>query len=188
MAIIGLPRLLIAADAAAAVAVVDQLQSRLVEVAGLEPPRDIEERTLLLAPVVISSHDLSRMGRLTVRRFWGDWTEAERQSFLDAFERLSVATYASRFGSVGPDSFEIVGSEVVSDDRVEVKSLIQRKDGDPVSMDYTLRFDGEAWRIVNVLADGASELSLMSADYYDILSSGNLAGLLQDLESRIASL
>jgi phospholipid transport system substrate-binding protein len=180
------PQAVAAAEAADAVAVVAGLHSALVEVAGLEPPRDVAERTRLLAGEVAAAHDFARMGRLTVRRFWGDWSEAERQSFLEVFERFSVATYASRFGGVGPDTFEIVGSEAIRDDQAEVNSRIQRREGAAVALDYTLSFDGERWRIVSVLADGASELSLMAAEYYDILQAGNLEDLIAVLEARIA--
>jgi len=181
------PQVAEAADTADAIAVVAELHAVLVEVAGLDPAPDLDERTRLLTPVVTSSHDLTRMGRLTVRRFWNSWSEAEQQAFIAAFERLSIATYASRFASVGPDTFEILDGES-DDDRAEVRSRIRRKDGDDVTLDYTLGFDGERWRIVNILADGASELSVMAATYFDILDSGSLDDVIAEIETEIAEL
>ena len=128
------------------------------------------------------------MGRITVRRFWNDWSDAQRQTFLDAFERLSVATYASRFAGIGPDTFAIVSSEAISDDSVEVNAVIHRQNDTDVSMDYTLRLEDDRWRIINVVADGASELSRMASEYFGILSSGSFDDLIADLESRIATL
>jgi len=171
-----------------AVAVVGRLHAALLEVAAIEPAEDLATRYAALAPVVRETHDLTTMGRLTVRRFWRTWSEAERESFLEAFEALSITTYASRFASIGPDTFGISGGEQVSDNRVEVRAVIHRRDADDVSMDYTLQPVDGHWRIVNIIADGASELSLMAAKYYDILESGNFDDLIAELEAETAEL
>ena len=177
------------ADAVAdATAVVTRLQAALVETAALEPDPGLAERHELLAPVVSETHDLGTMGRLTVRRFWREWNEAERARFSEAFARLSIATYASRFAGVAADSFAIVGGSESGERRVEVESLIRRADGTDVSLDYLLEQDGDRWRIINVLADGASELSLMAAEYYEIVESGGIEGLLEALEEKRAAL
>lgn len=172
-----------------AVAVIERLYAALIEVAAAEPAPATEQRAAILAPVIESSHDLARMGQTTVRRFWRGWDDAQRASFADAFRRLSVTTYASRFASVGPDTFAILGGETVADNRVEVRALIRRRDDDDVPMDYLLQLDDDAgWRIVNVDADGVSELSLMRSRFFDILDSGDFDDLIAELEADIAEL
>lgn len=168
--------------------VVRRLQAALVEVATIEPDPGFAERDRRLAPIVTDTHDLETMGRLTVRRFWREWSEAERTAFSEAFARLSIATYASRFAGVSAASFAVVGGSASGEQRVEVESLIHRPDGSSVSLDYLLEQDGERWRIINVLADGASELSLMAAEYFGIVESGGLDGLLAALEEKRAAL
>jgi phospholipid transport system substrate-binding protein len=171
-----------------AVAVIERLQAALVATAVLEPDPGQDARYERLAPVVTETHDLETMGRLTVRRFWRDWSEAERASFSRAFERLSIATYASRFAGVGPETFGIVGGVEDGEDRVEVQSLVRRKDAEDVPIDYLLQQQDGGWRIINVFADGASELSLMASEFYAILESGGFEALLDEIESRIAAL
>ena len=180
-----------AADAAPveeAIAVIERLQAALVAAAALEPDPGQDGRYERLAPVVAETHDLETMGRLTVRRYWRDWSEAERADFSDAFLRLSIATYASRFAAVGPETFGIVGGAESGEDRVEVQSVVRRKDGDDVPIDYLLQRTADTWRIINVFADGASELSLMASEYYAILESGGFDALLAEIETRIAEL
>jgi phospholipid transport system substrate-binding protein len=183
--VLGLPGAAVAADLDDAVAVVAGLHAALVDIAGREPQPNAAERVQLLAPIVIDSHDLARMGRLTVRRFWNDWSEDDRERFLNAFERLSIATYASRFAAIGPDMFEILDSEL-DDDTAEVQARIRRTNGEAdVPMDYTLGFDGEHWRIINILADGTSELYIMGSRYFEILDAGDLDDLIADIETEI---
>lgn len=171
-----------------AAAVIEGLYSALVAAAAAEPEPTLEQRIEALAPVIESTHDLATMGRITVRRFWTGWTDTERERFLDAFERLSVTTYASRFAAVGPDTFAILGAEPVGDNRVEVNALIRRQDADDVPMDYLLQLDDTGWRIVNVEADGVSELSLMRSKYFDVLESGRLDDLIAEIEAEIEAL
>jgi phospholipid transport system substrate-binding protein len=180
-----------AADAAPvddAIAVIARLQQTLVTVAELEPDPGIAGRFERLAPVIGETHDLATMGRLTVRRFWRDWSESQRAAFTDAFVRLSVATYASRFSGVGPETFGIVGGVEDGAERVEVHSLVRRRDADDVPIDYLLQLQDGNWRIVNVFADGASDLSLMASEYYAILESDGFDALLAEIEARIAVL
>ena len=171
-----------------AIAVIAHLHGALVEVAATEPSLSSEQRFEVLAPVIGSTHDLATMGRLTVRRFWRRWSENQRNAFVDTFSRLSVTTYASRFSSVGPDTFEIVGGEIISDNRSEVEALIHRRDAEDVSMNYLLQLDGESWRVINVFAGGASELSLMGSEYFAILESGDFDDLIAELELQITEM
>ncbi len=177
-----------AADGDEAAAVIAGLQDRLVEVAGRSGTDDLAARSAALAPVVVASHDFVNMGRLTVRRFWSSWTDEQQQAFVEAFERLSVMTYASRFASVSAGTFEVLGGELTDDDLAEVSTLIHRADGDPVAMRYLMRLNDDHWRIINVFADGVSELSLMGSAFFEILDGGDFQDLMAEIESRIDAL
>jgi phospholipid transport system substrate-binding protein len=177
-----------AAPADDAAAVVERLYAALVTVATTEPEPTLAQRVDELTPVIESTHNLATMARITVRRFWRDWTEAERERFVATFSRLSVTTYASRFASVGPDTFAVLGGETVSENRAKVQAVIHRRDADDVPMDYLLQLDDSGWRIVNVDADGVSELSLMGSKYFEILDSGDFDSLIAEIEGEIAEL
>lgn len=165
-----------------AVAVVERLHAGIVAAAA-DSDSTVEQRYAALEPLIESTHDLESIARLTVRRQWPDFTDDERRSFLAAFERLSVMTYASRFAGVGEDSFEIVGSGDAGRGRIEVNARIARADGDPVPIDYVLEESAAGWRIVNIFADGVSDLALKRAEYQRILSEGTI----EDLIARITA-
>jgi phospholipid transport system substrate-binding protein len=177
-----------AAPRAPAAPVIESLYDALVTLAGEEPAPTLEQRVAVLAPVIESTHDLTTMGRITVRRFWNGWSAAERERFVATFARLSVTTYASRFATVGPDTFAVIGGRPVAENRAEVAALIHRSDADDVPMDYLLQLDDSGWRIVNVEADGVSELSLMRSKYFDILETGDFDDLIAELEAEIDAL
>ena len=174
-----------------AAAVVESLHGTLVEVAGIEPALRLEQRIERLTSVLDGSHDLSTMARVSVgRRYWRAWSDDERSRYVEVFRRFSIATYASRFASIRAGQFEILGSEILGDDRVEVNGVLHRVDSDApdVTMDYTLRRSDDRWQIVNIVADGVSELGLMSARHFEILESGGIDDLIADLEAQIVEL
>ena len=144
--------------------------------------RSVEERYAELAPVVANTHDLPYIAELAIRRHWQNLTQSEKERFLAAFERLSVMTYVTRFAAAGPDTFAIHGSEEAARGRVLVRAAIARADAADVSLDYLLHENGGRWRIVNILADGVSDLALKRAEYDRALSAGTIEDLIAELE------
>jgi phospholipid transport system substrate-binding protein len=169
-----------------AAAVIAGLHTALLETAQAAPDSSLDQRVEALAAAVRAAHDMERMARLTVGRYWRSWSGDQRQAFVAAFDRLSVTTYASRFASIGPDTFEIVSARAVDDSSAVVESLIHRPDGEPVELSYDLQLDNGRWRIVQIRADGVSELGLMRSSYYEILESDGYSGLIESIDSEIA--
>jgi phospholipid transport system substrate-binding protein len=160
-----------------AVAVVERLHAGIVAAAA-DRDSTVEDRYAALEPLIESTHDLESIARLTVRRQWADFTDDERRRFLAAFERLSVMTYASRFAGVGEGTFEIAGRGDAGRGRIEVNARIIRSDADPVPLDYVLEESAAGWRIVNIFADGVSDLALKRAEYQRILAQGSIEDLI----------
>lgn len=159
-------------SAEAAVAVVRSLHAALVSAAGDAAAVTPEQRYRLLEPTILATHDLPYIAELTIRRQWRNLDAADRHRFVAAFTRLSVMTYATRFAEVRPDAFEIRGTEPAGDGRLEVRAAIVRPGEEDISLDYVLHERDGEWRIVNILADGVSDLALKRAQYQRIFSDG----------------
>ncbi len=169
------------ADARAAEAVVARLHRGLVEVSAREPDASLDTRFERLRPLIARTHDLPYIAELAIRRQWRDLAAADRERFAAAFERLSVMTYASRFSAVDANAFTILGSAEAGSRRIEVNAAIARSGGGDITLDYTLQERDGAWMIVNVLADGVSDLALKRAEYRRILDDGTLDDLIDHL-------
>jgi phospholipid transport system substrate-binding protein len=53
-----------------------------------------------------------------------------------------------------------------------------------VSLEYLLQPDGDDWRIINIVADGVSDLALKRAEYQRVFSSAGISGLIAELEQQ----
>ena len=104
---------------------------------------------------------------------------------VDTFTRLTIATYAARFDGFSGESFRTVELKAMNRGRTLVRTELVRPSDEPVHLDYVLHQDNEQWRIVNVVAEGVSDLSLKRADYGSVIKSEGFKVLMQKLESQI---
>ncbi|MDC0434564.1 ABC transporter substrate-binding protein [bacterium] len=173
-----------------ATAVVEKLHSTLVSVAT-QQNLDFEQRVEKLDSVVRNSFDFAYISRFLLRRTWTDLAAEEQQRFIDIFERLSVASYASRFAEVSAESLVINESQVQGENRVQVIASVMLEDRD-VPLSYLLQPVSdepvERWVIVNVMADGVSDLALRRAEYSRVLADENFEGLLDHVAQQIEAL
>jgi len=145
-----------------------------------------EKRIGRLAPVIRSTFDLPAIARLALRRHWGTLTADQQQQFVQTFEDLVITTYASQFNGYNGETFAAPVAEDLPGGRRAVHSVLNVSDGAPVKFDYVMQQAGGGWRVVNVLADGVSDLALRSAQYDSVMKSGGfdklVAGLHQQTE------
>lgn len=168
-----------------AVTTVVTLQQALVAATEFD---DVEARFAALLPQVRATHDLRGIARLTIRRDFEQFTPEEQAAFIEAFERLSVMNYAARFTGLSEESFRNVGSKSIGSDRAEVESFIRNGAGEEISLDYVLEYSPDGWRIINIVADGVSDLALKRAEYRAILASGTAADLIDAIRAQTDSL
>jgi len=172
---------------AAATAVVEELHAALLQ-ASEDDTSSVEQRVELLTPVVKKCHDLDYMSKFVLRRHLNELSAAEVGEFQRLFERLSITSYASRFTNLPEGSLTTTGSEQLRADRVQVDTELRLDDGRIVTLSYTLQNSGGDWRIINVVADGVSDLALRRAEYSSIIRKKGFAALLDHISAQIAAL
>ena len=161
---------------------VDALHQALENAAGEQSTW--ESRHEAIGPVVKATHDLDYIARFTVRRQWTELSAPQRQAFLQAFADLAVNTYVARFKSIEPGAFGYSGEEPLPRGRHQVAAFISPAEGEPVSLDYVLRSGDEGWKIINVVADGVSDLALKRAEYQRIISEQDFDALIAELKDQ----
>lgn len=164
-------------------ATIASLQQGLVAAAKTST---IAERYAALEPLIVATHNLPYIAEFALRRQWPSLSDVDRQRFVAAFQRLSVMTYAARFATVGADTFRPVSAAAAPDSagRVEVATAVARAGQSDVTLEYLLQKDADGWRILNIVADGVSDLALKRAEYQRLFTSGGLEGLLAELDEQ----
>ena len=174
-----------ATAADSAVQVVENLHAELLLVMRQAAELGYRGRYQQLAPVVTSSYDLPFIAKTVVGRYWRKFTPEERSTFVESFTKLSVATYADRFDGYSGERFSTVSDEALQKGRHLVRTLLVKSSGEQVELDYILHQSSNQWRIINVIAQGVSDLSLKRADYTSFLKNKSFDELLSKLEHKI---
>ncbi len=179
-----------AAENSAAVATVDNLHAALLDIMRNAKSRGFAGRRDRIAPVIRESLDLPFIARFALGRYWKDLSAGQQDAFVEVFSRWTVVHYASRFDGYTSEQFKTISSAPARRNRELVRTVLEVNDdpADNVSLDYLLHETGSKWRIVNVIANGVSDLSLKRADYGAVVKAQGLDSLIAKLEGQISDL
>jgi phospholipid transport system substrate-binding protein len=171
-----------------ATSVVEELHRMLAS--HLRPPaRSFDERLERLEPMVGRSFDFETITRVALGSAYGDLDAAGQARFQDMMRRLSALTYAERFDlSDDAPRFVTVSEQPARRGRILVRTRLERSGDDPVALDYVLQGTPEGPRIVNVLAEGVSDLSLKRAEYAAVIRKEGIAELERRLREQVDAL
>ena len=172
-----------AVDDSAAKAVVEKLHESLLMAMRGGAQLGLKGREEMLAPVIENSFDFESICRIVTGRYWKSAGDEQKSRFTAAFKQLSVATYASNFSSFSGEKFQTEGSEA-DHEALIVRTTLRPATGEPVTLNYLLRHGNDGWRIMNVVAQGVSDLSLKRADYTAVIKREGFDSLINRLEKK----
>jgi len=167
-------------------AVVARLQAALIGAMQAAPHLTPAQRRARLAPVIRDTHDLPFIAHFALGRVWKGLSTADRDRFVAAFSEMSIATYAERFDGYSGERFRILSSRDAERGGEEVRTVLVESDGSTVSLDYLLRRRDGRWRIINVIAEGVSNLALKRAEYAGFVRRHDFNALMEKMEARLA--
>ncbi len=172
-------------DTTKATQVVEQFQAELLSSMQSAKELKYQERYEKLKPAVTESHDLAGIAQIAVGRFWKDFSDTQKQELVDAFSQLSIATYTSRFDGFSGEQFKTVSSEALPRGEQIVRTLLIKTDGEEIHLDYVLRNKNDRWLIINIIAQGVSDLGIKRAEYSRILAAQDFDTLIAKLKEKI---
>ena len=125
-----------AADTDPAIATIDAFDKTLLETMKAADDLGVKGRYRKMEPAIQRAFNLPVMTRYAVGSKWTDFNDAEHQGLVDAFTRLTVASYAHNFDGYGGEHFEINPAVQTRNlDKIVQTKLIRTKDK-PVVLNY----------------------------------------------------
>lgn len=166
--------------------VVHILHDKLVEAMKTSAQLGYAGRYRELEPIVAASFDTPLIVKVILSRYWDELKDEQKNAFIALFGKLSTATYASRFKDYDGEQFVEVAREELKNERMMIRTELRRPDESPVKLDYLLQRDEKGqWLIINVIADGVSDLSLKRAEYAVVIKERGFDSLVEDIEKKI---
>lgn len=168
-----------------AVQLVQKFEQELIDVMKKGKALGFKGRYDKLEKAVSDSHDLPKIARIVVGKEWEKLTEAQQQKLVDVFSRLSIASYAHNFKEFSGEAFTFDNEEQTARGGVVVHSHLTIPDDKPVKFDYMLKEKGDSWRIINIIANGVSDLALKRSEYTTILQREGFDALIAKITEKI---
>ena len=171
----------VAAQADPAAAQVETFDNSLLAAMKAGKAAGAKGRARQLAPAVQRAFDLPSMTSFAVGPAWSQFTPAQKQQVIEAFTRLSVASWAHNFDSFSGEQFVIDPNVQTRGTDKVVQTKLTRPGGDPVSLIFRMRQVGGAWKIIDVYYGAISQLTTRRSDFAGPVASGGAAGLVAHL-------
>jgi phospholipid transport system substrate-binding protein len=176
-------------QAATPAEIVARLQNEILTIdrqfpSGTNDAKTFSRRLAAIQPLIEDTHDLAYMAQLTLKTQWSSLDDEQRTLFITTFSELSVMSYATRFRDLAGVGFRRLAERELPRGRAEVQTELIEADGSIVALNYLLHKTADGWAIINVLADGVSELALKRSQYRSILNKQDFAALLRYVEQQ----
>ena len=165
--------------------VVEKFQAELIAVMKNGKQLGYAGRYDRLYGPVTNSHDLTKIARIVVGKESEKLSEEQQQKLIEVFTRFSVASYAHNFKDYSGESFVFDSEEETARGGVVVHSHMVIPDDKPVKFDYMLKEKGNSWRIINIIANGVSDLALKRSEYTVILQREGFDALITKINEKI---
>jgi phospholipid transport system substrate-binding protein len=146
-----------------------------------------EGRREKLAPAVDTAYNLPLMARLSVGPQWKDLSAEEQKRFVAGFRELTLTTYAARFDGYSGEKLIVEPGDKDAQGGKIVHTKIVKSNGEPIQLNYLMRQDGDAWKIIDVYLKGTvSELATRRSEFSSVLRRDGAQALLKVMDQKIA--
>lgn len=167
--------------------VVEDFQNQLISVMKQGKTLGFKGRYDKMDTLVRKSHDLPKIARIVVGKQWEELT-ADQQAKLEAvFTKLSISAYAHNFKDYSGESFGFVSEEETGRGGVIIHTNLQIPGDKDVKFDYQMKKKDDGWQIMNIIADGVSDLALKRSEYTSVLSRDGFDALIAKMNEKIDS-
>lgn len=175
------------ADELSARQVVDEFQNQLLSVMKQGKVLGFKGRYEKLDGLVKKSHDLPKIARIVVGKQWEELSADQQVKLESVFSKLSVSAYAHNFKDFSGESFVFVSEEETGRGGVIIHTNLQIPGEKDVKFDYQMKKKDDSWQIMNIIADGVSDLALKRSEYTTVLSREGFDALIAKMNEKIDS-
>ena len=151
-----------------------------------------------LAGVIKDTHDLPYIARFAIGKKYWDRLDIDQQArYVNVFTEFSVATYAYRFNGYAGETFRIDSEKPMKRGRIQVLSYLNslsqngasgndlQFDSAEIDFNYVLREQEGAWKIINIVVQGVSDLALKRAEYRTLIQEDGFDALIKHISDKL---
>lgn len=146
--------------------------------------RDPAKVAALVDKFLMPHFDTETSARVVLGQFWRTATPDQRQRFINAFYHSLLTNYGDSLVEFTSDRLKIFPSRLEPGaTTATVRTEVLRRNGDRVSVNYSLRKTAQGWKAWDVVIDGISYVKSYREDFGAQIESQGLEKVIKRLES-----
>jgi phospholipid transport system substrate-binding protein len=146
--------------------------------------RDPAKVSALVDKFLMPHFDTETSARVVLGQFWRNATPDQRQRFVNAFYHSLLSNYGDALVEFTSDRLKIYPSRLEPGaTSATVRTDVRRRNGDLVSVNYSLRMTPQGWKAWDVVIDGISYVKSYREDFGAQIESQGLEKVIKRLES-----
>lgn len=144
----------------------------------------------LIHDLVVPHFNFPVISRLVLgKTIWGQASETQKKEFIHEFTTLLVKTYAKALQEYSEQDVVFLPPEDSSNSRlVEIRTEVEGKgSGKKTPINYRMYYDGNEWKVLDLVVDGISLVNSYKGEYSSIVSKDGLDGLIAKMKEKNAA-
>lgn len=142
-----------------------------------------------LRGVVEDSFDFTEMSRSALGTHWRDLTADQRADFTRVFTQFIEDSYLSKISDYKGQSVAFTKTVQLAPGYTQVNSRVnQPNGGDPITLDYRLKYEDGEWKIYDVTVDAISIVANYRNQFNRVINDKGFPTLMADLRAKSSQL
>lgn len=144
----------------------------------------------LVEQKVLPHFNFSRMTALAVGKDWRQATPDQQKALTDEFRDLLVRTYSNALTAYKNETVDYKPFKMKPGETdVTVRTQIHQPGArQPITLDYSLENNGNAWKVYDVVVAGVSLVTNYRSSFATEVRNGGIDGLIKTLKAKNSSL
>lgn len=149
----------------------------------LKGPDKAEARRAAIFAIAQQIFDFGHAARLTLGAHWDALTPAQRDEFVQLFQRFIERAYFSNLDSSAGGEKVQYTNEAIEGDRALVRARFMTSDGG-IPVDFRMRRHDERWRLYDVNVEGMSLVGNYRQQFQRLIRTSSYDALVKSLRDR----
>ena len=145
------------------------------------------EREQAFRELLNEAFDVPAIAQFVLGRYWRAASEEDKERFVNVLEDVVVQRFLPLFGEYDGEALNVVGSQYDEANKLATVTTEVEFKGEMVRLHWRLRPRGDTFKIVDLVAAGASLAITYRSEYGSFIqqNGGQVAVLIEDLRSKV---
>lgn len=175
----------LAASSAAAKNFIDTVATQVLSLVKDEGVSKSEKQAKIES-IFSDKVDINFVAKFVLGKHWRTATPAQQTDYVAAYKPFILKNYAGKLTKYSGQTYALKNARADGEATV-VTMEINDTNGQKVNVDYRLKADGSAFKIVDIAVEGVSLLTTQRSEFNGIVEKKGVDGLIEALKKQVAS-